>query len=405
MISVAEARAIILAACPALPAEMVALTDALGRVLAEPVAARLTQPPFAAAMMDGWAVRAADVAGASAASPVTLARVGEAAAGHGFADTIATGQAVRIFTGAPLPDGADAVVMQEDCTADSATVQVPVAAKPGKFVRPAGLDFRVGEAVLPAGRRLTSRDVALAAAANVPWLKVHRRPRVAVLATGDEVRLPGEPLGPGQIVSSNAFGLCALVTTQGGIASNLGVAADTPESLAALAAGAEGADLLVTAGGASKGDYDYVRTVLGGGRLAFDEIAMRPGKAVLFGHAGGVRLLGLPGNPVSAAVCAILFLKPALAALQGLAPDTRRHFARLAAPLPACDARADFVRATLAHTDQGEAVATPFSRQDSAMTSRLARADALIVRDPGSPPAEPGDRVQILPLGGGCFEL
>ena len=405
MTSVAEARARILASCQPLPAEMVALTDALGRVLAEPVTARLTQPPFASAMMDGWAVRAADLSDTSAESPVPLTRIGEAAAGHGFAGSIGPGQAVRIFTGAPLPDGADAVVMQEDCTADSATVRIPIAAKPGKFVRPAGLDFRAGEAVLPAGRRVTSRDVALAAAANVPWLKVHRRPRVAVLATGDEVRLPGEPLGPGQIVSSNAFGLCALVTTQGGIASNLGVAADTPESLAALAAGAEGADLLVTAGGASKGDYDYVRTVLGGGTLEFDEVAMRPGKAVLFGRAGGVRLLGLPGNPVSAAVCAILFLKPALAALQGLAPDIRRHFARLAAPLPACDARADFVRATLAHTDQGESVATPFARQDSAMTSRLARADALIIREPGSPPAEPGDRVEILPLGGGCLDL
>jgi len=401
MISVAEARARILAACPPLPAEMVALPDALGRVLAEPVTARLTQPPFAAAMMDGWAVRSADVAGA----PVTLKRVGEAAAGHGFAGTVGPGEAVRIFTGAPLPDGADAVVMQEDCTADATSVQVPVAAKPGKFVRPAGLDFREGEPVLPTGRRLTSRDVALAAAANVPWLKVHRRPRVAVLATGDEVRLPGEPLAPGQIVSSNAFGLCALVTTQGGIASNLGVAGDTPESLAALAAGAEGADLLVTAGGASKGDYDHVRRVLGGGTLEFDEVAMRPGKAVLFGRAGGVRLLGLPGNPASAAVCAILFLQPALLALQGLTPDGRRHFARLAAPLPACDARADFVRATLSYGEDGEALARPFPLQDSAMASRLARADALILRTPHAPPAEAGERVEVIPLGEGFMNL
>lgn len=405
MISVAEARARILASCRPLPAETLALTEALGRVLAEPVTARLTQPPFAASMMDGWAVRSADLAGASPDSPVALTRIGESAAGHGFAGTVAPGQAVRIFTGAPLPDGADAVVMQEDCTADAATVRIPVAARSGKFVRPAGLDFHTGDPVLPAGRRLTSRDVALAAAANVPWLRVHRRPRVAVLATGDEVRLPGEPLGPGQIVSSNAFGLSALVATQGGIASNLGVAGDTAEALAALAAGAEGADMLVTAGGASKGDYDHVRSVLGGGGLAFDEVAMKPGKAVLFGHAGGVRLLGLPGNPVSAAVCAILFLKPALAALQGLTPDPRKHFARLAAPLPACSARADFVRATLTHGDQGESAATPFPHQDSSMTSRLARADALIVREPGSPPAEPGDRVEILPLGGGCMDL
>lgn len=404
MISVAEARARILAACPPLPAETVALSDALGRVLAEPVTARLTQPPFPAAMMDGWAVRAADVAGARPDAPVGLRRIGEAAAGRGFAGTVGPGEAVRIFTGAPLPDGADAVVMQEDCTADAATVRIPVAAKPGKFVRPAGLDFREGEAVLPAGRRLTSRDVALAASANVPWLRVRRRPRVAVLATGDEVRLPGEPLGPGQIVSSNAIGLCALVASQGGVASNLGIARDTPESLAALAAGAEGADLLVTAGGASKGDYDLVRGVLGG-TLDFDEVAMRPGKAVLFGRAGGLRLLGLPGNPVSGAVCAVLFLRPALLALQGMAPDERRHYARLTAALPACDARADFVRATLSHGDDGEARATPFTRQDSAMTRHLAHADALIVRPPHAAPAEPGATVEILPLGGGCLNL
>ncbi|PWC55822.1 gephyrin-like molybdotransferase Glp [Azospirillum sp. TSO22-1] len=405
MIPVAEARARILAACRPLPAETVALTDALGRVLAEPVTARLTQPPFAAAMMDGWAVRSADLASATPASPVALARAGEASAGHGFGGTLAPGHAVRIFTGAPLPDGADAVVMQEDCTADATTVRVPVSPRPGKFVRPAGLDFQEGEAVLPAGRRLTSRDVALTAAANVPWLRVHRRPRVAVLATGDEVRLPGEPLGPGQIVSSNAFGLCALVATQGGIASNLGVARDTAESLAGLAAAAEGFDLLATAGGASKGDYDHVRTVLGGGALDFDGVAMKPGKAVLFGRFGTGRLLGLPGNPVSGAVCAVLFLKPALQALQGMAPDTRRHVARLAAPLPACDSRADFVRATLAHTDAGEPVVTPFPKQDTAMTSRLARADALIVREPRSPPAEPGDRVDIIPLAEGCLNL
>jgi len=405
MISVAEARARILASCRPLPAETVALIDALGRVLAEPVVARLTQPPFAAAMMDGWAVRAADLAGASPDAPVTLARAGEASAGHGFTGTLVPGQAVRIFTGAPLPAGADAVVMQEDCTADTATVRVPLAPRPGKFVRPAGLDFRDGEPVLPAGRRLTSRDVALAAAANVPWLRVHRRPRVAVLATGDEVRLPGEPLGPGQIISSNAFGLCALVTTQGGLASNLGVAGDTAESLAALAAGAEGFDLLVTAGGASKGDYDHVRTVLGGGTLEFDQVAMKPGKAVLFGQFGRARLLGLPGNPVSAAVCAVLFLKPALDALQGMEPDSRKHFARLAAALPASDSRADFVRATLTCAESGESVATPFPTQDSATTSRLARADALVVREPGSPPAEAGERVEIIPLSGGCLNL
>ncbi len=412
MISVAEARARILATCRPLPSEIVALPDALGRVLAKPVVARLTQPPLPAATMDGWAVRSLDLANAATGAPVTLKQIGESAAGHGFAGVVGPFEAVRIFTGAPLPDGADAVVMQEDCTADSpTTVQVPVAVRAGKFLRPAGLDFHAGEELLPAGRRLTSRDVGLAASANAPWVTVHRRPRVAVLATGDEVRLPGEPLAPNQIISSNSFGLCALVTSQGGVASNLGIADDTPEALAAMAAGAEGVDFLVTSGGASKGDYDHVRRVLGGGSLDVDGVAMRSGKVMLFsralfGQTGSPRLLGLPGNPVSAAVCAILFLRPALRVLQGLPPDDgRRRTARLATPLPACGAQADFVRAALSYDEDGDALAHPFSQQDSGMVSRLANADALIARPPHAPPVEVGDRVEIIPLGDGCLNL
>lgn len=413
MISVAEARARILSGFAPLPAETVALPDALGRVLAEPVVARLTQPPFDASAMDGWAVRAADIAGADAARPVALRRIGESAAGHAFSGVLGAGEAVRIFTGAPLPAGADAVVMQEDCAADGETVRVGRAVTAGRFIRHAGFDFAAGETVLPKGRRLTARDLALAAGANVPWLSVHRRPRVAVLATGDEIALPGDPLGPSQIVSTNALGLCALIATQGGLAHNLGIARDTADSLAAMAAGAAGCDLLVTTGGAAQGDHDLVRDVLAGKGVSLDvhSIAMRPGKAVMFGRAGTVPLLGLPGNPVSTGVTAVLFLRPLLRRLQGLPPDEgpgegagpRR--ARLGAELRANDHREEYLRATLATDADGALTATPFARQDSAITSLYAQADCLIVRPPHAAAARIGDGVDILPLSGGALSI
>ncbi|MFC5355378.1 gephyrin-like molybdotransferase Glp [Azospirillum himalayense] len=405
MLQVGEARTRILAAFTALPAETVPLPDALGRVLAEPAVARLTQPPFAAAAMDGWAVRAVDIVPASADAPVTLRRIGESAAGHAFAGTVGAGEAVRIFTGAPLPAGADAVVMQEDCEDAGDRVRVGRAVPAGRFIRPAGLDFTAGEELLPKGRLLTARDVALAAAANLPWLRVHRRPRVAVLATGDEIALPGDPLGPSQIVSSNALGLCALVASQGGVAHNLGVAKDDPEHLAAMAAGAAGCDLLVTTGGASQGEHDHVRDVLGGLSLDFYRVAMKPGKPLIFGTANGMPLLGLPGNPVSTGVAALLFLVPVLHRLQGLPAENATFAARLGAPLKANDDRTDFLRATLSTGAEGEPVATPFPRQDSAMMSRLARADALIVREPQATAAAVGDRVTVIPLSGGVLSL
>ncbi|MBK3798991.1 molybdopterin molybdenumtransferase MoeA [Azospirillum brasilense] len=405
MLQVGEARARILAAFTALPTETVPLPDALGRVLAEPAGARLTQPPFAAAAMDGWAVRSADIVPASADAPVTLRRIGESAAGHAFAGSVGAGEAVRIFTGAPLPAGADAVVMQEDCEDAGDRVRVGRAVPAGRFIRPAGLDFTAGEELLPKGRLLTARDVALAAAANLPWLRVHRRPRVAVLATGDEIALPGDPLGPSQIVSSNALGLCALVASQGGVAHNLGVAKDDPEHLAAMAAGAAGCDLLVTTGGASQGEHDHVRDVLGGLSLDFYRVAMKPGKPLIFGTANGVPLLGLPGNPVSTGVAALLFLVPVLRRLQGLPAENATLAARLGAPLKANDDRTDFLRATLSTGTDGEPVATPFPRQDSAMMSRLARADALILREPQATAAAVGDRVTVIPLSGGVLSL
>ncbi|WP_376959139.1 gephyrin-like molybdotransferase Glp [Azospirillum sp. A26] len=409
MISVAEARARILSAFAALPAETVALPDALGRVLAEPVVARLTQPPFHAAAMDGWAVRAADIAAATAEAPVPLRRIGESAAGHAFTGSVGRGEAVRIFTGAPLPGGADAVVMQEDCSADDATVRIGRAVAAGRFVREAGFDFTAGQKLLPKGRRLTARDIALAAGGNVPWLSVHRRPRIAVLATGDEIALPGDPLGPSQIVSTNALGLCALVTAQGGLAHNLGVAKDTPESVAALAKGAAGCDLLVTTGGAAHGDYDFVRDVLAerGVALEVQTVAMRPGKALMFGRAGSVPLLGLPGNPVSTGVTALLFLRPILRVLQGLPPEDNRLplRARLTGALRANDRREEYLRATLAAGPDGVLTVTPFARQDSAITTLYAQADCLIPRPPHADPEPAGAMVTVLPLTDGVLSI
>ncbi|QQP91949.1 molybdopterin molybdotransferase MoeA [Skermanella sp. TT6] len=404
MISVAEARSRVLAALSPLPAELVGLTEALGRVTAEDVTARLTQPPVSMSAMDGYAVRCADVAQV----PAKLRRIGEAPAGNAFKGHVGPGEAVRIFTGAPMPDGADAVVMQEDTESDGATVTVLRTVGRHRHVRLAGIDFRRGEVGIPAGRMLTARDVGLAAAMNWPWLRVRRRPRVAILATGDEIVLPGEPLGPDQIVSSNAFALAGLITACGGVPVNLGVALDTPESLARLVTGAERADILVTSGGASAGEYDLVRGVLGdrGMDLDFYKIAMRPGKPLMFGRLGDVPVLGLPGNPVSSQVCAVLFLRPALRRLLGLpAEEETRRTAVLGRPVKQNDQREDYLRASLSIGPDGELVANPFESQDSSLLTVLARADCLVVRPPFAPAASAGDTVEFLPLGGGVLSL
>jgi len=397
MIPVAEARSRILAALHPTPAEQVALPQALGRVLAADVRSRLSHPPAAVSAMDGWAVRAADLGHL----PATLVRIGESPAGHPFPGTVGPGQAVRIFTGGVLPAGADTVVMQEDCTDHGDHVRVGLHPGPGRHVRPAGLDFAPGDIGLRRGRRLGARDIALAAAMNVPWLAVHRRPRIAILATGDEVRMPGEPLGPGQIVSSNALALAALITGCGGEPVDLGIAADRPDDLLDGIAAARGADLLVTTGGASVGDHDLVRTTLAGRGLALDfwRIAMRPGKPLMFGALDGMPVLGLPGSPVSSLVCAILFLRPALATLQGLAETGPTLVpARTTVDLAANDGREDYLRATLAPGPDGLPLATPFPRQDSLMLTRLAWADALLCRPPHAPAAPAGSAVEILPL-------
>ena len=398
MISVEEARERILRALAPTPAETVPLAASGGRVLARPVLARLTQPPADVSAMDGYAVRAVD----AAAKGAELRLVGSAPAGHPFDGTVSPGEAVRVFTGAFVPRGADAILLQEDAESAEGKVRVGEAVRPGRWIRHRGLDFEEGEALLPAGRRLTARDVGLAAAANHPWLTVHRRPRIGILATGDEIALPGEPVPPGGIVSSNAHALAALVRAGGGEPLVLPIAPDDEAAIAEAAGAARGCDLLVTTGGASVGEHDLVQSALGpeGFALDFWRIAMRPGKPLIWGRLGQTPLLGLPGNPVSALVCGVVVLLPALRRLSGMAgaaaPRTIR--ARLGAALPENDRRFDFLRARLETTADGEVVAVPFPLQDSSMLKTLARADALVLRAPHAPPAAAGATAEIIPL-------
>jgi molybdopterin molybdotransferase len=401
MISVEEARARIIAAFQPLGVETVPLAGALGRVLAADVAARRDQPPVAMSSMDGWAVRHADVR----TLPARLRQVGVAPAGGAYAGTLGPGEAVRIFTGGPVPAGADAIVIQEDAELSGDVVSVREAGKPGQFIRPAGLDFRAGDVGLRAGTLLGARALGLAAAMNVPSLQVRRRPRVALLSTGDELVPPGETPGPYQIVSSNSVALAALVNAHGAEAVDLGIARDTADDLRRAAAGARGCDLLVTAGGASVGDHDLVHAILGraGAGIDFWRIAMRPGKPLMFGRAelqgGAVPLLGLPGNPVSALVCALVFLLPAIRRMLGLPnPEGETEQVALGADLPANDRRQDYLRARLERNAGGQWTAYPFPRQDSSMLTPLAAAHCLIVRAPNAPPARAGDAVSVIRL-------
>ena len=397
MLSVAQARERILDTVRPLPAEQVALVEALGRVLARDVVSRRTQPPVAVSAMDGYAVRAANVANV----PAVLKIIGQAPAGDAFAGTVGDGQAVRIFTGGPVPGGADSIVIQENTETDGDSVTVREPVSKGRYVRPAGLDFREGDAGLKAGRILTARDIGLAAAMNAPWLMVRRRPRVAILVTGDEIVMPGDPVGPNQIVSSNSLALSAMVTVFGGEPRMLGIAPDDREALASMAAGAAGSDLLLTSGGASVGDHDLVREVLGGMgfELDFWKIAMRPGKPLIFGAIGETPVLGLPGNPVSALVCAIIYLRPMLLRMLGVADANGSvATARLAEPLGENDERQDYLRGALSGDGEGGLAVTPFFRQDSSMLATLAQADCLIVRPPNAPAAKAGETVEILPV-------
>ncbi len=403
-LSVTEARARVLAAATKTRAvETIALADALGRTLAEDLAAKRTQPPTAVSAMDGYALRAADIA----TLPAQLKLVGESAAGHGFAGMVGAGECVRIFTGAPVPQGADAVLMQENAKADGAVVEPQKSVPSGDFIRRAGLDFTEGDCLLAAGVRLGPVELALAAAMDHPQISVTRRPRIAMLATGDELVKPGSAIGATQIVASNSFAVAGYIRLAGGEPIDLGIAGD---DFAALEAGIKAAreakaDVLVTLGGASVGDHDLVKSVLTkeGMELGFWRIAMRPGRPLIHGRLGDMLILGLPGNPVSAIVCSVLFLLPMVRKLCGEANVDAEmgEAALLGGPLRANDSRQDFLRAILAPSMSGLPVATPFSAQDSSLLRVMAEAQCLIIRMPQAPEAKAGDLCQVIRLPNG----
>lgn len=380
--------------------EAVALAEAYGRTLASDVVSRRVQPPFANSAMDGYALRAANAARA----PARLTVVGESAAGRPFDGRLGPGEAARIFTGAPLPEGADAVAMQENARREGETVILITPVAPGDHVRAPGGDFAAGEIVLRAGRRLSARDVALAAAANHPTLNVRRRPRVAILASGDELIAPGAALGPAQIVSSNTFAVAGIVLAAGGAPIDLGIAADDPKALAKCLAQAvaERADALVTLGGASVGDHDLMQQALvdAGMELGFWRVGMRPGKPLIHGRLGATIVLGLPRNPTSSTLCALLFLRPLVRALLGdpEAGADPSEPARLAVALPANGPRRNYARATLARDVGGLDLATPITSQDASLVKAFARADALLLRTPHALAAAAGEMCRIIRL-------
>ena len=412
LISVEDALSRVLASVgKPLGAEHAPLTSCAGRTLSEDLSALRDQPPFPASAMDGYAVRSRDCTQV----PATLRVVGTSAAGARFTGKLGPMEAVRIFTGAPVPEGADAVVLQEDTDRSGDQVVVKEASRPNRHIRAAGLDFRAGDVLLQAGLRLDSRHIALAAAMGHGTLPVHRKPKVAILATGDELVRAGEPLGPDQITASSLPATILMVEKSGAEAIDLGIAQDTMESLEERIQAAQdaGADILVTLGGASVGEHDLVQKALGrqGMNLSFWRVALRPGKPLMHGRLGSTLLLGLPGNPVSSLVCAVLFLVPAIRALLGdqRAAEDPTEDAILGADLPPNGERQDYMRASLALqnvplsvTEGPErlmlCVATPHLLQDSSMLSILERSDALLVRPPHAPLAMAGEPCRIIRL-------
>ncbi len=398
LLTVAEALARILAFAHPLPAESVPLRDARGRTLATDLAALRTQPPADMSAMDGYALRAADLG--EDAKPLRL--VGESAAGRRYPAPLRPGETARIFTGAPVPEGADTVLIQEHAAVDGDLVRATEIPQRGRNIRRAGLDFHAGEVLLRRGTRFGAAELALAAAMNHPVLSVARRPLVAIIATGDELVRPGEPAGPDQIVASNSFAIAAFVEAAGGVPLDLGIVADAyaPLEAAIRAAREAQADVLVTLGGASVGDHDLVKSALAreGMELGFWRIAMRPGKPLIHGRLGPMAILGLPGNPVSSIVCGALFLMPLVRALSGdpAAPLDRSEPAVLGVALPANDRRQDYMRAALTLRDDGMPVAVPHKVQDSSMLRVLAQAQCLVIREPGASPVPAGSACRIL---------
>jgi molybdopterin molybdotransferase len=399
LMPVADALSAILSGAQALPVEMVALDAAYHRTLARDVAALRTQPPQPMSAMDGYAVRSVDAAQVGARLKVT----GEVAAGRPFERAVGAGEAARIFTGGVIPEGADAVVIQEDTVVDGDAITVTEAAVAGRHIRRAGVDFHEGDVLLIAGSRLSDRHLSLAAGMNHPSLPVHRRPRVALLATGDELVMPGERLGPGQIVYSNGYALRALARAEGADILDLGIAADTLEATTSGIRRARdaGADILVTTGGASVGDHDLVKRGLEaeGVAMAFWRIAMRPGKPMMHGRLGAMRVIGLPGNPVSSYVCGFLFLVPLIRKLSGRSMIHHPiESALLGRNVAAADQRQDYLRAHLERRRDGSLIATQVDHQDSSLLGNLAAARALVIRPPFAPAAEAGTACDILRL-------
>ncbi len=398
MLSVAEAQTKVLEGLKRLGAEQVSLGAASGRTLASDVAATRTQPPSDVSAMDGYAVRAQDVA----TLPAKLKLIGSVAAGASFGGSVGKGEAVRIFTGAPVPKGATTIVIQENTKAKDDEVQVVDGASPaGRHIRRAGIDFKKGDKLLKAGQRLTPRDIALAAAMNHAALPCVREPRIAILATGDELVAPGGEAGPAQIIASTSAGIVASVLEWGGTVRDLGIARDKIDDIRFKAAASDGADIFVTLGGASVGEHDLVQKALVPDlKVGFWKIAMRPGKPLIYGKYRSAPFLGLPGNPVSAMVCALLYLKPMIFRLLGrMEPPLATVTARLANALPANDQRQDYMRCGLHAEADGSLVAEPFPVQDSSMLRLYAHASGLIVRPPGDPALAAGDAVSVLRLG------
>ncbi len=395
MISVEEARDRILSLMVPVGRETVAITGAVGRVLAQDIIARHTQPPFNASAMDGYAVR-----GDAVQPGASFTVVGEAAAGHPFDGSVGPGETIRIFTGAPVPDGLDRIVIQEDAIRDGDRIVLNDTLDSAPYLRRAGLDFSEGDRLLRAGHRLSPENIALLAAAGHAFIAIHRKPRVALLATGDELAMPGDPVGEGGIVSSNNFGLAALIETLGGVADILPIALDEPEALRRLALEGAESDLFVTLGGASVGDHDLIRPALTGHGLDLDlyKVAMRPGKPLMAGRLNGTPMLGLPGNPVSAMVCGRIFLAPALMVLSGMAasaPEMRD--AVLAVDLPKNGPREHYMRARCV-AQGGTLAVTPFDSQDSSRLALLSQANALMMRPVDDPPRKAGERVAVILL-------
>lgn len=392
-------RRLLEAAVPVAESETLPLAECDGRVLSTDLTARLTQPPFDASAMDGYALRSADAADIGS----VLTVIGQAAAGHAFTGTVGEGQAVRIFTGAPVPQGADTILIQEDAEVlEGGKIRTAFDVTAGRHIRPRGQDFTEGEAALKTGRELGFTELTLAAAMNHAALTVYRRPRITILATGDELLPPGSAPQPAQIIASNTFGVAALARQAGAEVIDLGIVADNDRLIRAAIGKAVAAnvDVLVTLGGASVGDHDLVQAALKaeGMQLDFWRIAMRPGKPLMVGAIGSMQVLGLPGNPVASLVCGLLFLEPLIRSIARRAPRQRAATARTATPLKANDHRQDYLRARFSTDENGLLVAEAHTKQDSSMMKILAHSDGLLVRPPNAPAAAAGTECPVIRL-------